>query len=223
VSGALREREELPVFLALGLAANLGLAMWPSALRYSGERLFLPAFAFAGALAILGAYRLATKWQQRTERGARAYLLAAGLLLLVPNVVMTAAYYPYCLSYYSGLIGGLRGASRLGLETTYWGDAFYGAAQTMAAPENATAVFYASNEFATGVLDALIRVGMVPPQHRMLGRFIKDSIPADADWVIVDNSPPMWTEAVAALHRQATPAVTVTCRGVPMLWLYKMK
>lgn len=223
VAGAIRRREELPVFLLLGLAANLGLAMLPQAPRYGGERLFMPAFIFAGALAILAAHHWVVRRQQRTGRNPGVLALAAGLLLLLPNVIMTAAYYPYCLSYYSGLVGGLRGATRLGLEPTYWGDAFYGAAPTMAAPANAPSVFYASNELATGVLDAMIMTGMIPPQHRMLGRFVRDQIPADADWVIVDNSPAAWNPAIRALRKQVTPAVTVNCRGVPLLWLYKLR
>lgn len=142
----------------------------------------------------------------------------AAVALLVPGVIGCVTYYPYCLSYYSPPLG-LQGATRLGMEVTYWGDAFGGAREFVSLPENAGARFYASNELATGVIDALIRGGEVPPQHRLLGRFIREDIPADADYIIVDNHPPMWPDAVRRLLSETPPAATVTCDGVPLLWV----
>jgi len=40
-------------------------------------------------------------------------------VLFAPHLTITAHMYPHLLSYYSEAVGGLRGATRLGLETTY--------------------------------------------------------------------------------------------------------
>jgi hypothetical protein len=221
VKGVARRRDEREAFLWLGLLTNLGLTMLPNAARYGGARLAMPAIIFAAPLALLAAHRLGLRVAQ-SGLARRAWPSVVGAILVATSLVGIVATYPYCLSYYSPLIGGPRGAQRLGLEITYWGDAFYGAAATMSDPANSAAQFYASNELATGVLDALIRANMVPPQHRLLGRFIEDQIPADADWVIVDNSPPMWSAATAQLVRTRRPDVTVARQGVPLLWLYHL-
>ena len=41
-------------------------------------------------------------------------------LVFVPPLVAAAQLFPHLLSYYSGLVGGVAGATRLGFESTYW-------------------------------------------------------------------------------------------------------
>jgi len=206
-------------FLGLGLAANLGLTMLPSAARYGGVRLFLPVMPFAVCLAVLAAQELALKLGGRSEARQRWTAGVVGLVLLAPGVVGCVRTYPYCLSYYTEPLG-IAGAARLGMDVTYWGDAFFGAREFMARPEHAHDRFYASNELATGVLDALRSAGEIPAQHHMLNRFVRGELPPDADWVIVDNHPPLWPPAVAALVRTQQPVFTATCCGVPVLWIF---
>jgi hypothetical protein len=209
----------LPVFLILGLALNLGLLMLPQAVRYNGDRLFLPAFPFALAIGAMGLRAMTDMIRSRKVALALAVLLAVGLTTVnVRDVVHT---YPYNLSYYSRLIGGLHGAGRLGMEVTYWGQAYAGAAEFMRSHPQGR--FVAAQEFATGVLDALIAAGEMPAQHRMLGRWVKDRIPDDADWLIVDNHPGLWQGAVRAFVPTAQPAFTLERDGVPLLWVFPLK
>ncbi len=119
-------------------------------------------------------------------------------------------------------MGGLPGASRLGLEVTYWGDAFAGALVSLTDPANRGDTFYASNELATGVLDAMMGAAGPELRHHMWQRFVTDQIPPDADWVIVDNSPGTWAPAVWELRRMHQPAITIERAGVPLLWLYRL-
>ena len=156
----------------------------------------------------------------RTRGMGAVIFVVVAVALLIPGMVACGRYYPYCLSYYSEVIGGLRGAARLGMEVTYWGDAYGGAREFMSRPENAHARFYAANEFATGVVDALIGAGEVPPQHRLFGRFVTGRIPSEADWVLVDNYPPLWPPAVRELVASRKPEVTVSREGVPLLWIF---
>ena len=92
---------------------------------YDSERLFMPTFPFLAALAGVG-----FEWPIRALRGlaqqqGKPWLTAlataaAALVAVGPPVIRAADLYPHLLSFYSAGIGGLRGALRAGLETTYW-------------------------------------------------------------------------------------------------------
>jgi tetratricopeptide (TPR) repeat protein len=218
VWSARRRLGEVGDFLALGLIVNVGLLMLPGAARYGGVRLILPAFPFLIALGTLMAARVS----DRLVRGGGDRRLVSALVaaaLLAPGVIGCVRYYPYCLSYYAEPLG-LRGAVRLGMDATYYGDAFAGARDFMAQPEHLGARFYVSNEPATAVLDALIIAGEIPRTDRMLGRYVTDRIPPDADWVIVDHHPPMWPPPVVELMRAAAPGFTVSRDGVWLVAIY---
>lgn len=84
---------------------------------YDGERLFLLVFPL---WAILIGRGFAVAWRSRTPRPWLRPLL--GLFLIAQGFGVVATY-PFGLSYYNALVGGLPGAERLGLELTYWNDA----------------------------------------------------------------------------------------------------
>lgn len=98
----------------------LVLASVPGIPKYDGTRLFLPMFPFLAALAGLGLSRLLEKAARLGEqvRSTRR-TLAAGAFVLFHAAWLWAAC-PFYLSTYSGGVGGLPGAERLGLETTFW-------------------------------------------------------------------------------------------------------
>ena len=117
-------------FAALWLANFLFLlfaAMTPSAPKYDGVRLFLPVFVFMGLLAGFGFDGLVRSlWNATGHLAARP--LRIFITGLVAALIMTAAglpffhVFPYGLEYYNRLIGGVKGAQKYGLETTYWCD-----------------------------------------------------------------------------------------------------
>ncbi len=84
---------------------------------YDGERLFLHVFPAWSLLIGLGFGWL---WNH-ARAGRRFRVVLTGFLLLQSYGLV--ALYPFGLSYYNGLVGGLPGAERLGLELTYWNDA----------------------------------------------------------------------------------------------------
>ncbi len=86
---------------------------------YDGERLFLPSFISWAIFAGIGGTRLYELLHAHVRRPAIG--LAAALLMMLSGLFSVG---PYWLSYYGGLVGGLRGASSLGLEINYWGDSF---------------------------------------------------------------------------------------------------
>lgn len=109
------------------LGARLPLAMIGTTLgifslpihRYDGERLFLFVFPFWAIVVGIGAAVL-VEWLSRLVSPRRAIAALAGFLVL--QAEGTVWLHPYQLSYYNLMVGGLRGAERLGLEACYWGD-----------------------------------------------------------------------------------------------------
>ena len=92
---------------------------------YDNDRLFIQAYPFLGALAGIGFGWIVSglrKWTRQINYPVLflpAGVIAAAVLLMSQVVTMTSLY-PHLLSYYSEGVGGLPGATKLGLETTYW-------------------------------------------------------------------------------------------------------
>ena len=114
-------QEDLYLFLLLHLAVPLLLVLLPMAQAYDGCRLFLPCFPFAAAMAGLGFHRLESALSVRVKWKFTGAALC--LLLALAPLVTYLRIHPFYLEYFNGLVGGIRGAHRLGFETTYWCDA----------------------------------------------------------------------------------------------------
>jgi len=108
----LSRRDELTV-LAAALVPLAAFSL-PGVPVYDGVRLFLMSFPLLLTLAGASLGR----WYARFPRTAPAVLLLSGAIGLA-GIYRT---HPCELSYYGEWIGGLRGASRLGMQLTYWGD-----------------------------------------------------------------------------------------------------
>ena len=116
----------------LGLLTVLGYYALPFTSVHDQDRLLLPAFlhlavlagdGFAIVVAVLTA-TLAAKLRTQGAGISRLYrrVLTIGLALffLAPGILGIIRWHPFELSFYSELIGGARGAQRLGMETTYF-------------------------------------------------------------------------------------------------------
>jgi hypothetical protein len=106
-------------FLALNVFWPLVFFALPGITVYDGARLFLMVFPLWAVFIGRGGQwlweALAARWNMKLATS----LVAAGVALQTYGVI---AMHPVQLSYYNLLVGGLRGASRLGFERTYWGD-----------------------------------------------------------------------------------------------------
>ena len=115
--------------LAWLLIINLLVAILPfsfgKTLLYDNDRLFMPVYPFIAALAGIG-FGWLIGWIRKYLAGRKhpslvvPLSLILGVTLLVPQSLETVRLYPHLLSYFSEGVGGLRGATRMGLETTYW-------------------------------------------------------------------------------------------------------
>ena len=82
---------------------------------HDGVRLFLPAF---GVLALLGGLGPGCCWIDPGRWGTAAIVAA-----LAEGIASVAVMMPVPLSYFSPVVGGLPGATALGMEPTYYWDA----------------------------------------------------------------------------------------------------
>lgn len=127
IRASLRRKDDQALgwlFILSALAPLLALASGKS-MVYDGERLFMPFFPFIAALAGMGfawAVESIRRIAKQRSKPALAVLLSAILAIAVflPPTASAARLYPHLLSYYSETVGCLPGATRLGLETTYW-------------------------------------------------------------------------------------------------------
>lgn len=102
----------------------------PVAPNHDGVRLFLPVFPFLACFAGVGFNEL-LKWAGKggklfqkwpVPRAKEKLTVALFLLVFVPPAAHLAAVHPYYLESYNIFAGGIKGANRLGFETTYWMD-----------------------------------------------------------------------------------------------------
>jgi hypothetical protein len=124
IAAVRKEKDEKAALLVVCVACYLLVSSLPGAPKYNGVRLFMPAFPFLAGLAGMGFAKLCSFLAQRLARAgiARAWLVfAAGAVIFGSAAAAVAAMHPYQLAYYSALVGGMRGARRVGLETIYWG------------------------------------------------------------------------------------------------------
>lgn len=133
VSAALKPRRH-ERFMALNLFVPLIMMALPQAIRYDGERLFLPAYPFAVLMAVVGLARV----RLLLGRAARWFpLLVAGLALYV--TVTSLRIHPYQFAYANELVGGIPGSLARGFETEYWGTSYKAVLPFLA--EHRTATF----------------------------------------------------------------------------------
>ncbi len=103
----------------LTIATVLLTFSWPGVPVYDGERLFLMIYPLVGLLVGIGVATIArVAWFVCRQQ----LVIAAGVILVAAQAAGVVLYHPFQLSYYNLLVGGLRGAERLGFEVTYWGD-----------------------------------------------------------------------------------------------------
>jgi hypothetical protein len=124
-----READSLGGLLFLNALVPLLALTTGKSMVYDNDRLFLPAFPFLAALAgmgfgwlVIGIQRAADRVQK--PRWAATVTVLAVLLVFLPQSINMVRLYPHLLSYYSENVGGLPGATRLGLETTYWCESY---------------------------------------------------------------------------------------------------
>jgi hypothetical protein len=184
----------------------LVLRALPHTPGHDGIRQFLPAFGCLALVAGVGGAWLHERW--------RSFSRAAILVALTEGVISTLLAMPVPLSYFSPLVGGLPGATRLGMEPTYYWDALTPSClrwinqhtdpgRTIAFSATPASYFHLK---ATGKL----RPGAFPYDSR------------DWQWYILQNRPGEMDEVDRTLvARYGGASVISSHAGVPLIWAFR--
>jgi hypothetical protein len=202
---AIRDRKLEP--LALLILGNWLLIMVLRALPrtpgHDGVRLFLPAFGVLALLAGIGARQL-LDWLGPWAKAATVAAVAEG-------VVSVLVLLPVPLSYFSPVVGGLRGAVRLGMEPTYYWDALDEGARSWLRANTGPGQTIHFATFPTSWL-YLRKKGELP--HRL------DRIdPGRPVWYVLQNRPGAWLPIDRQVVGETRPAFQVSKLGVPLIWV----
>ena len=201
-----------PLYLVAAILAVLGLFS-TNVPVYDGERLFLLVFPLWALLIGDGFARI---WDHLSGSRGRGVLVAF-LLLQGYGVV---AFHPFGTSYYNLLVGGLRGADRLGLERAYWSEAV-----------DRTLLARLAREAAPGESAALAPT-LAPDQGKVVtGRdlarrklILGDEPEADrADWLVVSYRTAYWSEATRRFVAEGEVVAVRSRQGVPLAALVRRK
>jgi hypothetical protein len=193
----------------------------PGTPGHDGERQLLGAFPFLACLAGRGAETLRGALVRRigSAAGQVSAILCAALALLWAGRSVWH-YHPVQLSYYSELVGGLRGAARLGLEPTYYWDALDD--DTLEWLNGHTSsnekVLFCSVPYSLHYLRqwGRLRVGFLPePYHAGTWR-----------WYVLQNRPGMftgrpWDRWLSEHGQPARPPRALD--GVPLIWIFPIE
>lgn len=113
-----------PLLIAAGLLP-IALTSLPGVPAHDLERLFLPArpffvlYAVCGFHAALCAPAFARLARALPGDPARAGVALLAAIVCIPPLVEAARQHPYPLTYFNGLVGGMRGAERRGFDVAY--------------------------------------------------------------------------------------------------------
>ncbi|MEX2111556.1 MAG: glycosyltransferase family 39 protein [Pirellulales bacterium] len=204
------------VLLVCNWATLVVVRALPIAPPHDAERLMLPSFAFFAALAGVGLgrglYRDSLLLPDKIP--AQGWAKVAMALAIAAATFDTWSYFPHNLSYYSRLVGGLRGATALGLEPTYYWDAL-----------DRTALRWIE-ENTTG--DDKVAFGAAPSRNLELlkgwGRL--RHLPADPGhfrWYVIQRRPSAHTPADLWLIEHEQPAFQRSISGVALLDIYSFQ
>ncbi|MDR3637673.1 MAG: glycosyltransferase family 39 protein [Isosphaeraceae bacterium] len=201
---ALRRRtsEPLGVLVVGHWTFLLLLRSLPHTPGHDGVRQFLPAFGVLAVLAGMGAASAVARF----GRWGQALVVAA----LIEGAISVALMLPVPLAYYSPIVGGPPGASRLGMEPTYYWDALTDDALDWLNDHTAEGQKVL---FATGPTSwrYLRQTGRLRPQFLPPGPFA---------WYVLQNRPGSFSRLDQALAARGRPAYVVRKWGVPLVWVF---
>jgi hypothetical protein len=204
-------------------------------LLYTGERLFMPVFPYLACLAGIGFGWLVAGVRKLLVKANRPILaipvaMIMGIALLLPQGISMVGLFPHLLSYYSEGVGGLPGATQLGLETTYWNETYAAAIPYLNAHAKPGDVVWVENQ------DDLVyyqQIGLIRPDIHFMtnkptsltGQASSGGF-ASANWFIFQYMQTQYGPGGAQNYlplqilQTQSPVFQVTYQGIPLMKLY---
>lgn len=124
-AGITRQDKGLSWLLFLSALTPILAISTGKSMVYDNERLIMVTFPFLAGLCGIGFAYLTSSVEKISSRLNKPTVTRSGVILLaliafIPQIISMIRLYPHLLSYYGESVDGLHGATRLGLETTYW-------------------------------------------------------------------------------------------------------
>ncbi len=161
----LRQLDRTEQLLLASLIWPLIVFAIPGTPVYDGARLFLcimPVFAIlSGRGSSLVLQKLLAARRQPDSASASRWIPIAALLTMVAAArAITAAAFmsPFAISEYSDLVGGSRGAERLGMEASYWSEALNGEFWKHVPENSEVMVAPVSHQFQLSAIEELVPI-----------------------------------------------------------------
>jgi hypothetical protein len=213
----------------------LFITMLPNAPVHDGIRQFfymLPFFSYfcgAGLHYILEHIIAAIK----SVSIRRASAIAAFLILTLYPAYQTGRIHPYELCYYNELVGGVRGAHALGMETTYWYDVVskeFLEVLNREIPQGAAVSMWIANQAYFEFLQdkGKIRkdIKFITPDIQVTlsnrGVDLKFS-PATPEFLILLSRQGVFNKFYWSIYKKSITLYSLTLEGVPLISLYRWK
>lgn len=106
----------------LNIVVLIGIFSRPGGLVIDGIRYFMPVFPFIMIIAAYGFKCLMDDFPYKSLGLPKAIPILVLIVSIMPGLLSIIQLHPAEVSYYNGLIGGLSGAEKAGMEITYWGE-----------------------------------------------------------------------------------------------------
>ena len=182
----------------------LALRALPHTPGHDGVRQFLPAFGMLAIASGLGAAVLV----ERFPRIGRACIL----LSIIEGAASIALMMPVPLSYYSPIVVGLPGATRLGMEPTYYWDGLSPEAIAFLNDKTPPGAKVAFATFPTSWI-YLQRQGLLKAELLTGGQ-------GSVAWYVLQNRPGAFRPEDKILASSGKPAFVASKFGVPLVWIF---
>jgi 4-amino-4-deoxy-L-arabinose transferase-like glycosyltransferase len=234
VFSTMRRKADRPLGVLFVLAAFVSVVIFTSGAGqvFDNERFMMPAFPYIAALAGIGFARsipavglfLSNRGIQLRRQQLVAMIATA---MFVPHLLLAYDLYPHLLSYYSEAIGGVYGAKRLRLETTYWCESYSEVLSYLNTHAEQGSVVWAE---CLDVLAYYQLHGQLRPDLQIaLGPDVVAAFPGfhvnpsnfdEADYVVIQNRQSGFYTALRPWMRAREPIYEVKYRRLPLIWVY---
>lgn len=201
-----KPHQNMALIIAAGWAIPMLLRAMPHTPGHDGTRQLITALGSGCLLSGLGVAFV--------SQYSRIFSKIIPGLVTAELLASLAVFYPVPLSYFSPLVGSLPGAYELGMETTYYWDAFTPEAIAWINTHSAKTDKIAFVGTPTSFL-YLNQVGRLVPQ-------VNPQSPGKYRWLVVQNRPGNFHDRDRAVIRTLKPAYSYSKLGVWLVSVYDM-
>jgi hypothetical protein len=237
IAGTTIDKRLRPLGGLLVLGALMPMVLLMTAQEvYDNERLFMPTFPFLATLAGLGFGWLVQGLRRAMSRIGKpewspTLAVLSAVALLAPHLMSAGTLYPHLLSYYSELIGGLPGATRLGLETTYWCETYAAALPYLNAHGGSGQTVWVQ-PWSSDVMTYYQLHGKLQPGLLISWPYGASSVFAregaqgylislsEADYVVLQFRQSGFDDEITDWLRGRTPSYMLSYQGIPLMGIY---